>query len=317
MSWEREPLWTKSRLYFERAFTEDHDSDTFGLWCAMGLELLARSTIAHFSPVLLAEPDSDHKHILHALHLGASKSHKKSIATNKVLNLCKTLITEFTDEELTNASALTNQRNEELHSGASAFSQYTTQQWIAGFYKCCKVLAEAQGENLTSLFGHELAKTADEILKEHAKDLKSKVLKHIAAYKKVFNEKEEGERLSLSAAASKQATILSYQSHHKVKCPACGCDATVQGDTYGPEKIENNDEEIIVRQSVMPTKFSCSACGLRLNGYGELMVANIADHFTHRLHFAPAEYYELVDPDDFETLQSLVEEHDGYMFSND
>ena len=164
MSWDRESLWAKSRLYFERAFETDREDETFGLWCAMGLELLARSAIAKFSPTLLAEPDKDHKYLLIALDLGSAKVSRRSIATNQVLSLCKTLIPDFTEDEVKLASALTGRRNEELHSGSAAFMEYSTQQWIAGFYKCCKILAESQEESLTSLFGDEEAKVAEGLL---------------------------------------------------------------------------------------------------------------------------------------------------------
>lgn len=317
MSWDRDSLWAKSRTYFERAFNTDREDDAFGLWCAMGLELLARSSVAKFSPTLLAEPDREHKYLLLALDLGSSQISRKSIATNQVLGLCKTLIPKFTDEQFKFASALTGRRNEELHSGTAAFVEYSTQQWIAGFYKCCKVLAESQDESLTSLFGDEEAKTAEQIISEMAVEVKSKVSSRIAAYKKVFDEKDPNEQKELKNEAERQGEILSHRRHHRVPCPACGCVATVQGDSYGREQIENKENEIIVRQSVVPTKFNCTACGLKLNGYGELSSANVADHFTHRTHYTPEEYYDLVDPNDSDAMQSYAENHGYYFFSND
>ena len=317
MSWDRDSLWVKSRLYFERAFETDREEDTFGLWCAMGLELLARSALAKFSPTLLAEPDPEHKYLLIALDLGSAKVSRRSIATNQVLNLCKTLIPDFTEDEVRLASALTGRRNEEHHSGSAAFQEYSTQQWISGFYKCCKILAESQEESLTSLFGDDEAKVAEGVIAEVADEVKSKVFNAIAAYRKVFNEKEEAERNELKEKSEKQGETLSYKSHHRVACPACDCVATVQGDTYGQEQIEHKDDEIVVRQSVIPTRFSCSACGLKLSGYGELSSANIADHFTHRIHYMPEEYYDLIDPHDTEAMQSYAEDHGHFMFSND
>ncbi len=317
MSWDRESLWAKSRLYFERAFETDREEDAFGLWCAMGLELLARSALAKFSPTLLAEPDPEHRYLLIALDLGSAKVSRRSIATNQVLNLCKTLIPDFTDNEVRIASALTGRRNEELHSGSAAFQEYSTQQWIAGFYKCCKILAESQEESLTSLFGDDEAKVAEGVNAAVAEEVKSKVLSSVAAYRKVFNEKDEAERNELKEKSEKQGETLSHQGHHRVGCPACGCVATVQGDRYRQGQIEHKDDEIVVRQSVIPTKFSCRACGLKLNGYGELSSANIADHFTHRINYTPEEYYDLVDPHDTEAIQSYAEDHGYYMFSND
>lgn len=317
MSWDREPLWTKARLYFERSFEVVRTDDVFGLWCAMGLELLSRSTVAHFNPVLLAEPDKDQRHILSALGLGSSSVQRKSIATSQVLRLCKELIPEFTDDELSVALALAGRRNEELHSGSAAFLEYKHHQWIGGFYKCCKVLAEAQGESLTSLLGDDEAQTAQRIIEEVKGEVTTKIKNKIAAFARVFSEKDPETRAFLKLEAETQGEVLSHTGHHKVDCPACKCVATVQGDAYGRENIENKEDEIIVRQSVIPTKFSCKACGLNLNGYGELMAANVADHFTHRVHYTPEEFYELVDPNDRETMDSYAENHGYYHFSND
>ena len=317
MSWDRDSLLAKSRLYFERSFATDREDDSFGLWCAMGLELLARSSVAKFSPTLLAEPDRDHKYLLIALDLGSAKVSRKSIATNQVLSLCKTLITDFTDEQFKVASALTGRRNEELHSGSAAFSEYTPQKWIAGFYKCCKILAESQDESLTSLFGDEEAKIADNIITEVEGKVIEKIKSLIAAHKKVFDGKEESERELLKQDSEKQGEILSHRKHHRVNCPSCQCVATVQGDSYGREQVEHDENTIIVRQSVIPTKFVCTACGLKLNGYGELSSANVADHFTHRIHYSPEEYYELIDPNDTEAMESYAEDHGYYFFSND
>lgn len=317
MSWDRDSLWAKSRIYFERAFDTDREGDAFGLWCAMGLELLSRASIAKFSPTLLAEPDRDHKFLLISLGLGSAKISRRSIATNQVLSLCKTLITDFTDEQFKLASALTSRRNEELHSGSSAFSEYQPQQWIAGFYKCCKILAESQDESLTSLFGDDEAKTAENIIAEVDGKIADKIKAQIAAHKRVFDAKSDPERATLESNAEEQGEVLSHQKHHCVECPACDCTATVQGDSYGREQVEHAEDDIIVRQSVIPTKFSCPACGLKLNGYGELSSANVADHFTHRSHYSPEDFYELVDPNDSDAMQSYAEDHGYYHFSND
>lgn len=317
MSWDRDSLWAKSKLYFERSFNVDRTDDVFGLWCAMGLELLSRSTIAYFSPFLLAEPDKDQRNLLSALGLNSSIANRKSIATNQVLRLCKELIPQFTNDELTIALALAGRRNEELHSGAAAFLEYRHQQWIGGFYKCCKVLAEAQGESLNSLLGEDEAQTAEKIIEELKSEVTSRVKSKINAFEKVFSEKDTREQELLKHDSIERGEALSHQKHHKVDCPACKCVATIQGETYGREQIENKEDEVIVRQSVIPTKFSCQACGLSLNGYGELMAANVADHFTHRTHYTPEEFYELVDPNNREVMDSYAEDHGYYFFSND
>jgi hypothetical protein len=74
MRWERDPLWAKSRLFLERAFDEPREDPLFGLWCSLGLELLARAALASVSPTLLAEPDNEHRFLLHALNRGSKKT---------------------------------------------------------------------------------------------------------------------------------------------------------------------------------------------------------------------------------------------------
>jgi hypothetical protein len=231
--------------------------------------------------------------------------------------LCKTLIADFTDTNYKIALAIIGRRNEEVHSGGAAFSEYPTQQWIAGFYKCCKILSESQGENLTTLLGEEIAKEAELIQSEIETKVFEKTKSLIAAHKKVFETKEEDERILLTAEAVKKGELLAHREHHRVSCPACSCVATVQGESYGKDQIENKEDEIIVRQSIVPTKFVCSACGLKLNGYGELSSAGIADHYTRRINYTPEDFYEMVNPEDRDSMAAYAEEHGFYEFNND
>ena len=52
--WSSDALWNKAKLYIERAFTGDRDSETFPFFAAIGLEFLARAALAHVHPSLLA-----------------------------------------------------------------------------------------------------------------------------------------------------------------------------------------------------------------------------------------------------------------------
>ncbi|WES99321.1 MULTISPECIES: hypothetical protein [Chryseobacterium] len=312
MSWEREPLFVKSKLFFEKGFDEDKESPFFGLWCAMGLELLARSAVAHISPTLLADPDPSHQNLLHALNLGSTKSKKKSLITVQVLSLCQTLITSFTQEHFKICSAIINQRNEELHTGSAAFDDYPTSQWIAGFYKCCKILSEFQGESLNSLLGDEVEKEANMILSEVEEEVIGKTNSLIASYKKVFENKDEKDKKKLAEESEKNSEKLAYRGHHRVDCPACGSLATVIGEPYGKENVETQIDEIIVRQSILPTSFHCIACELKINGYNALTAANLSNHYTRKTTYSPEEYFNLINPDDYDAISEKFHEFGGY-----
>ena len=308
MSWEREPLFSKAKLFFEKAYEEDKEEIYFGLYCALGLELLARSAVSHVSPTLLAEPDKDHQNLLHALNLGSAKSQRKSIGIVQVLLLCQHLITEFTESNFISAKAIVNRRNEEVHSGAAAFDEYPTQKWIAGFYKCCKLLSEFQGESLNSLFGDEIQKEAELILEEVEEEVIGKTKSSIAAHKKVFENKDPDSQAELKATAEKTGASLAYKGYHRVKCPACGCQGAVFGEPYGKQKVEHTDDKIVVRQSILPTKYNCTACELKLTGYNTLKAADIANHYTRTNWYNPEEYYDLINPDDEDSITQRYNE---------
>ena len=319
MSWKRDDLWSKAVLFMSKAAEEDRERESFGLWAALGLELLARAAVSSVSPLLLADPERDQKNMLHALGFGSGSP--KSLATAQVLLLCRTLIPEFTDEELKSASTLISRRNNELHTGEAAFASFPTQIWLPGFYRCCKILAEFQGERLDALFGAEEAAAANETLKRTEESTVGKVRSLIAAHAKVFEVKEKEDQDRLAAEAEKQGQSLSRHGHHRVKCPACKSVSTVHGDTFGGERVEHGDGLIVIRQSVMPTRFACAACELKLSGYAELSAAAIADHYTRRTEYTPEEYYELIDPNDSDQMQKYMrdygERHDYNEFNNE
>jgi len=301
MSWERDPLWAKARLFFERAFGEARDSPAFGLWCSLGLELLARAALASISPTLLAEPDVEHKYLLHALNRGSERTSRKSIGAAQVLSLCRTLFPEFTEDDYKVSLALINRRNEELHSGAAAFEEYPPRQWLAGFYHACRSLSGAMGESLVTLFGEDEAKAAIGTLLGNQNDVRQRVASSIAAHRKVFQDKPPEEQEAAKRKAEELGRQLATQRQHCVTCPGCQCIATIEGTAFGKENVTHEDDEIVVRRPVSPNSFSCSACGLKLQGYPELDAANLGGQYTRTTTFSPEEYYGLIGEDDLKT----------------
>ncbi|HEX2882734.1 MAG TPA: hypothetical protein VHO25_24615, partial [Polyangiaceae bacterium] len=309
-----------AKLFLERAFQIDRDSPEFGLWCTFGLELLARAAVASISPTLLAEPDRDQNNLLHALGRGKARTGPKSLSSAQLFKLCDFLFDEFTVEHTTAAIALINRRNEELHSGASAFADYSTKHWIPGFYACCKALAGALGESLEDLLGAEEAREAKLVLDGIAVEVKNRVREAVRSHKSVFDARSPEEQAAVRALADEKAKTLTFQKHHKVTCPACGSNATVQGQAFGTEKVLHDDDtaEVVVRQSVAPRMFSCPACGLKLEGYADLSGAGLGDQYTRTTRYSPEEYYELLHPDDYDSIKDIYERnHLGREYDNE
>lgn len=317
MYWERDPLWAKARLFLEHALEHDRDDTRFGLWCAFGLELLARSAVSTVSPTLLAAPDHDHKHLLHVLGRGNPKVGPQSVGSRQLFRLCEDLFPAFTAEHSTSANALINRRNAELHTGQSAFDGYTTQHWIAGFYACCKALAEALGESLETLLGTTEAAEADTVLRVAEKEVRKRVQDRIARYRDVFADRPDAERRTAQATAEMEASRLAHARHHRVRCPACSSVATLQGDILGSSKVEDEGGEIVVKQAVAPRRCACSACGLKLDGYAELVAAGLGDQYTRTTRYSPEEYYELLSPDDHAEVERIARESLGMMHPDD
>ena len=308
MIWEQEPLFAKARLFFQRASNDSSNEPLYGLWCSLCLELLARAALASISPTLLAKPDNDHKHLLHALDRGSEKNPRISISATKVFGLCNNLFAEFDDDDEQISLALTNRRNEELHSGGAAFEEYPSSQWLTGFYHACNSLCSAISVPLESLFGTEEADVAQDMMSKSRQDAKKRVNDLISAHKTAFLLKSSDEQEKAKLDAESIGSDLATKHHHRVTCPACGSIATVQGRPFGKEYITNNEDEIIVKQAVAPKSFSCSACGLTLDGYVELEVAGLGGHYTRKTTVSPEEYYGLISPYD---LDSYIEEYLG------
>jgi hypothetical protein len=298
MSWNRDSLWAKACIFMERAFQESKEDPLFGLWAALALELLARSAVSNVNPTLLAKPDSEHKYLLHALGRGSERIPRLSLGSAEVLNLCQTLVDKFTEDDKKLCNALINRRNEELHSGSSAFEEYPSAQWLSGFYRACKILCESQNKTLEDLIGTEEAKIALQTLIGKRTEIEAVVKSKIAAHKKVFESKPEEDRTSAILNAEKTASELSWKGAHKTKCPACGCSASFTGIAYGKEQVTHADGEIVVRQPVSPRTFSCSACSLTLASYAELDVCGLGGRYSKRSHYSPEDYYGMVVPED-------------------
>lgn len=300
MSWEREPLLTKAKLFFEHAFNESREEPLFGLWCSLGLELLGRAALSSISPTLLAEPNSEHKYLLHALNHGSERVPRKSINSSLVFTLCRDLFPQFTEDDFKLAISLMNRRNEELHTGKAAYEEYQSGKWLAGFYRTCDNLCEILDENLEDIFGQEEAQIANGILIENRNEVLQKVNSLIAAHKKVFDAKLIDEKEKIKSREEALGKELAAKRHHQVTCPACNCVATLQGIAFGKEKVYQEENTIIVRQAVSPTSFECRACELKLSGYAELEAAKLGSQYTRRTTFTPEEYYGLIDPDNLD-----------------
>lgn len=275
----------------ERALNVPRDDELFPFWSSLALEFLARATLAHVSPVLLADTsDSDGRNMLHALGLVPKiKSFvPKSLQTSDVLTRCEQIVPDFTKVLEQFCRGLINKRNEELHSGGLPFSQLKNHTWLPRFYEASTVLLEFQKKNLSDFIGAEEAKAAEVMLKAVADEAAKSVQKIISAHAEVWKNKDKKEKDLLIVAAKKAA---SPGRGHVIDCPACSSKALLHGEEIRQQLPVLENEELVVRCLMLPTELVCEGCGLTIKGHNQLYAAGFGSQFTNTVTYDPVDFY--------------------------
>jgi hypothetical protein len=285
--WDAQALYDKAELYAERMLRADGEDDENALWSALALELLARAALANISPVLLA--DANRKgNIEHAVGLPVkiSKFKPSSIGTEQVFERLNSALPGFVEQHKEDCVRHVGYRNAELHSGDSPFD--VLKSWEGPYYQAVEVLLKSLGFGLEDFIGEEKAKTAKKQIRAHADKRAQAVKKDIAAAKKRWAALNDEERSRRSADAEAWAT---RQAGHRTTCPACGSTALVTGEPVGaPERTI--DEDVITETQVMlPHKFECIACGLKISGLAKLQAVDLGEKYKNKQTFDPFELY--------------------------
>lgn len=313
MNWTKDALFSKAKLFIDKAAEEDKDSPFYGIFSALALELLSRAALANISPTLLAETGDGQRNIVYALGLPNSTSNPKSITVKQVLALCKELIPDFNADLLKLAQSMTDRRNEELHSGGAAFSEYNQDLWIGLFYKACKVLAESMGESLVTFLGKKRAIEAEALISENDGKVIKDVRDRISYRKKTYEEDLTNDKAVIEAKIEQnRAKIfqLVHEGFHMVKCPCCGHDALIYGtESTGSHDVVSGDV-VIEKHDVIPSSFRCYVCGLKLTSYAELQAADLPLHYTNTYEYDPIEYFGIdVEELTRQHLEDIAEEY--------
>jgi hypothetical protein len=289
--WSKDALLSKAQRYAEEMNRYDRDDWRFGLWASLTLEVLGRAALANVSPVLLAEASKDSwDNLYYALGRvpNTSKFIPRSIDVSGVFARLREILPTFENRLAGLAATLLARRNEDLHSGGTPFDEVSPGSWLPLFYEACDVLMNSIGLKLNDLIGVSDAKTAAAMISA-AKDESAKAVgKSISAHKTVWDAKAEAERKKLAQQSTVWAT---KQVGHRVKCPACASDALVHGAPVAPPTQSLEDDLIIERQQMLPSRFECVACGLKVSGLPQLHACGLGDPYTFTSSYDAADYY--------------------------
>ena len=289
--WSKEALFSKAQRYIEKMMEKDPSDWEFGFWSALALEMLVRASISNISPALVAD-GKDWSSILYAVGKtpNQSKFTPKSAAISDLLNRTESIHTDFTREMLNFSISHMNNRNSDIHSGALPFDDVGSSSWLPMFYSVCKVLVESFEETLDNLFGEDMSKEADlqitALLDQNAQSVKGTINAHSI----IWNGKDNEERTNLI----KQAELLATrQQGHRVKCPACKSDSLLQGSSSGAPQTSVKADGIFEKQSMLPTSFECTACGLKISGLSKLVACGLGDTYISTNHYDAVEYFQI------------------------
>jgi hypothetical protein len=321
MEWEFDPLFTKAQLYAERAHSENLNSAMFGFWMSLCTELLARAALSKIHPVLLADPTSEGN--LHYVFGVMPKSNPRSVHAKTVFARCSVLVEKFTDEMSGHCLILADRRNKELHGGDAAFEGIDPSSWLPKTYEVFDVLLASMGKSFEDLLGVESAIGAKNMLKDRREHIEKDVKDRISASKKVF---DKIPRTELTELATKlELSLKRWLSNNPLgqssACPACGFDGALHGETLnrGPTKVSEDEGTLFREVRVLPTKFRCGVCKLKLDGYQELMHAGLGKVFLNREDEDPIAFFG-IDPEEHIDIEKVVNEYmaeEAYGYQNE
>lgn len=300
-SWDVDALVAKAQRYAEKMVAADRDGWEFALWSSLSLEFLLRAALCDYDPALLADT-KDVNNLLSAVGIQpkAKKFIPKSIGTKDVVDRLVLIVPEFTTELAGFSLKHTTNRNAELHSGQNAFEGKKHSSWLPLYYKTCKVLAEDLGRDLADFFDQEEVKTAEKLISAHNDGAAKAVKATINAHATVWRDKDQAEKTKLTGIAQVWATKY---NGHRVKCPACQCDAIVIGDPISSPRKSIQGDIITEKQEYLPNKFECIACGMKISGLSQLTASGLGDTYVSTQSFDANEYY---------STETEEDEWDGY-----
>jgi hypothetical protein len=292
MIWSHNSLWDKAKLFVTRAQEHQRIPGLFAFWSLLAFELLARATLAKVHPALLAEPMDGGENLMYAFGLGKVKS-PKSVAAATVFRRCQKVITGMTDDDVKACLALTNYRNEELHSGSPVLDALPPQSWLTDYYRLAEMMLTSQGKTLSDFFGPEEAQVAQQMISASGRDLESESKQTVADAQRSYDALTSQQRDEATARAEEAAAKWISSRGQIVECPACKNKAVLLGQLIRMSEPRIEGEAIAYDQTMMPARLDCPACGLALPDLAHLHPLNLGAPFTITEHVDPIEFYNI------------------------
>lgn len=291
-------LWTKAQVFARRSLSDQHvrDFDERAFWATTALEFLAKSALAHISPLLIIPPDADGKHVLATLGVIAyDGADIQTIQAKALWSRAERTFRSFSGKEAAQFSA---SRNEYMHGGGTGTPLHPESVWLGKLWNQASILVVAADQDLHGLVGATLLPQVEGYLAQH----KDHVEEHVAALLQRARQRVDQrdnpattsalrDELSRPFEASAQLNYISTAS-----CPACGDEGSLEGEDYGDVEVEYPDDpedmwtSPIERLQVYAIYFGCSNCRLVLDRLEFLEQAGVVTSFEIEREYEPDDY---------------------------
>lgn len=284
--YDYEALWLKAKLFLNRAMDEN-DSRPFderALWASLALELLAKAALARVSPLLIAEPTEEGTNLLIASGLVEGDARFISVRAKTVYSRCHKAFKPFSDSE---ATKITQARNEYLHGSAAGFTSIPPEAWWPRYWNLAVILISAMERDVEDLVGTDRDSIVEAHLLQNKKNIEHRTEMLIERAKQRLSQHKAGTLPARVAADWAPGRNLSAGLRYSEAeaCPACGGWGTIEGDEAEDvevryEQVADDDFDVAIDVTASSEYFSCSSCGLVLNNYQLLEQAGFEPSFA-------------------------------------
>jgi hypothetical protein len=283
--YDHQALWMKAKLFINRAMDEDgaRSFDEQSLWASLALELLAKAALARVSPLLVAEPTEHGRNLLIASGLIKGDARFTSVGVATLFRRCQTAFKPFS---LTEATNISNARNEYLHGSGVGFSVIPQHVWWPKFWAQAAVLIAVLDKEIVDLVGLDRQGVVENYLAQNKKNVEHRTETLIERARQLLSQHREGTLSAKVAAEWRPGLDQSAGFSHQFieTCPACQSDGLLEGEEVTNTQVEWHQMSrdglgSLVTLTVGADYFSCQTCPLVLNGYALIEHAGLPTEF--------------------------------------
>ena len=285
LPYDDEAVWMKAKNFINRSFDALDDSDfaLAALWASNSLELLAKSALGRINPLLVADPSDDGRSLMLAAGLPGDTNKYRSIPAKALFSRCSRAFRSFSRDD---AWSIAEQRNAELHSGATPYSEIADQQsWWEQFWSNAEVLLDHRGCSIGDFVGFRRAAAVRAHLTRNKKNVQRRVDDLIEAAR---------QRIALGLEPPKRLS-MGYELTSWIECPICEGDALLGGDDVEQSDLvaDGDQDGISVYELVQvgTEGFECESCGLMLDGWAYIGAAGLPPTFETERDYEPSGAY--------------------------